>query len=154
MRSGSGPPQAVAYGGTVVACVWINAHHRVEYKGEYHVYFSPRVFPAPPIISEAPPRCLKRLWGVCFMASETSSVFWPTARTCHQSWMPYGAFCRPAFAALLHRVPPSAQLITAEIYPLYVNLKSITTISSLPSPPHRYRLWVNLDMNQKNEIYF
>lgn len=46
--------------------------------------------------------------------------------------MPYGAFCRPAFAALLHRVPPSAQRITAEIYPLYVNLKSITTISPLP----------------------
>lgn len=44
----------------------------------------------------------------------------------------------PAFAALLHRVPPSAQLITTEIYPLYVNLKSITTISSLPVPPHRY----------------
>lgn len=134
MRSGSGPPQAVAYGGTVVACVWINAHHRVESLVRFH-YTLP-VFCEAPTIFLRPAKFVERLWGFSFYGFRnifsllTYCPYMPSLLNALWRILPSG------FRRLLHRVPPSAQLITAEIYPLYVNLKSITTISSLPVPPH------------------
>lgn len=67
MRSGSGPPQAVAYGGTVVPCTWINARHRVEYGAGFHYTF-PEGFFSPHILSPVPPKTEKDYGGFHFMA--------------------------------------------------------------------------------------
>ncbi|EMV50915.1 hypothetical protein EC2867750_5224 [Escherichia coli 2867750] len=134
MEYSSDLPQAVAYGGAIVPCIY--TLHRVESLVRFH-YTLP-VFCEAPIIFLRPAKFDERLWGFSFYGFRnifsllTYCPYMPSLLNALWRILPSG------FRRLLHRVPPSAQLITAEIYPLYVNLESITTISSLPESPHRY----------------
>ena len=98
MRSGSGPPQAVAYGGTVVPCVWVNARHRVEYGAGFHYTF-PTVYPNAPIFFPRTRQSQRKIMGVftlwpsenpfslplpascCGFPAISPGALW---RTCHQ----------------------------------------------------------------------
>lgn len=71
MMYSSDLPQAVAYGGAIMPCIY--TLHRVESLVRFHYTFP--VFCETPINLFDPPRFVKDYGGFPFMASGTSSVF-------------------------------------------------------------------------------
>lgn len=117
MRSGSGPPQAVAYGGNRMPCV--NALRRVESLTRFHIYLS-RILWGPHYLSVIPPSFDERLWGFSFM------VFWnffqPSGPGKQPSFLPYilNALWRILpFSDFPDREDPKSHCITIRNIPLF-----------------------------------
>ena len=117
MRSGSGPPQAVAYGRNRLPCV--NALQRVESLTRFHIYLS-RILWGPHYLSLIPPSFEERWWGFSFM------VFWnffqPSGPGKLPSFLPYilNALWRILpFSGFPDREDPKSHCITIRNIPLF-----------------------------------
>lgn len=117
MRSGSGPPQAVAYGGNRMPCV--NALRRVESLVRFHIYLS-RILWGPHNLLYVPPSSRRRLWGFSFM------VFWnffqPSGPGQPPSFLPYilNALWRILpFSGFPDHEDPKSHCITIRNIPLF-----------------------------------
>ena len=152
MRSGSGPPQAVAYGGNRLPCV--NALQRVESLTRFHIYLS-RILWGPHYLSLIPPSFDERWWGFSFM------VFWnffqPSGPGKQPSFLPYilNALWRILpFSDFPDREDPKSHCITIRNIPRFHRFEKPTwflrvTVALFNSPKKR-RFF---ELCQKNEQF-
>lgn len=116
MRSGSGPPQAVAYGGNRLPCV--NALQRVESLTRFHIYLS-RIREAPTIFLE-PAKVRRKIVGVFLYG--LLKLFQPSGPGQPPSFLPYilNALWRILpFSGFPDREDPKSHCITIRNIPLF-----------------------------------